>query len=366
MKTKLVTMVRKTYLAQPRGFCAGVEMAIKALTFLSNTFEKPVYCFHEIVHNKIVVERFEKKGVIFVDSIEDVPKDAIVMLSAHGTAPEIVKKSGDENRISVNAVCPLVTKVHHEAKTRTNKNYEILYVGHHGHDEAIGTKAVAPENIHVIENEEQLEKAIENFDDNTQVALLAQTTLAVEEWQAMQELAKKKYPDLWTASRGDLCFATTNRQTALRELVKVSDAIIVIGSINSSNTLALVKVAKDQGCKRVFRIDGPEDIEKCDLHENDSVGVTAGASAPEDIVQAVISKLNAKEGVEIIDAIEEDEYFPPPRELRELATDLNYAFSNIFNIRRDELGLEKYLLDEQKLKTVFTNDRNISASETLV
>ncbi len=175
-------MVKKTYLAQPRGFCAGVEMAIKALTFLSNTFEKPVYCFHEIVHNKIVVQRFEKKGVIFVDSIEKVPKDAVVMLSAHGTAPEIVKKSGDKNRISVNAVCPLVTKVHHEAKTRSKKNFEILYVGHHGHDEAIGTKAVAPENIHVIENEAQLEDAIKDFDENTQVALLAQTTLAIEEW----------------------------------------------------------------------------------------------------------------------------------------------------------------------------------------
>jgi 4-hydroxy-3-methylbut-2-enyl diphosphate reductase len=359
-------MVKKTYLAQPRGFCAGVEMAIKALTFLSNTFEKPVYCFHEIVHNKIVVERFEQKGVIFVDCIDEVPKDAVVMLSAHGTAPEIVKKSGGENRISINAVCPLVTKVHHEAKTRAKKNFEILYVGHHGHDEAIGTKAVAPEKIHVIENEEQLENAVKNFDTNTQVALLAQTTLAIEEWQEMQELAKKKYPNLWTASRGDLCFATTNRQYALRELVKVCDVIIVIGSINSSNTLALEKVAKDQGCERVYRIDTPENIDDCEIFEDDIVGVTAGASAPEDIVQAVISKLNAKNGVEIIDAIEEEEYFPPPRELRELAVDLNYAIANIFNIQRRNLGLEEIFINEEQLRTIFSNDRNNSASNTLV
>jgi len=360
-----MAMVKKTFLAQPRGFCAGVEMAIKALTFLSNTFEKPVYCYHEIVHNKIVVKRFEEKGVIFIDSIDEVPKDAVVMLSAHGTAPEIVEESSSGNRISVNAVCPLVTKVHHEAKIRSKKDFKILYVGHHGHDEAIGTKAVAPENIFVIENEEQLEEATKSFDENSQVALLAQTTLAVEEWQTMQDLAKSKYPDLWTASRGDLCFATTNRQSAVRQLVKLCDSIIVIGSINSSNTLALEKVAKEQGCERVFRIDGPDDIDNCDIKESDIVGVTAGASAPEDIVQAVIEKLNAVEGVEIVDTIMEDEYFPPPRELRELATDLNYAIFDIFNTRRNQLGLNRLEVDATKLRTVFVNDRAMVATDGL-
>jgi 4-hydroxy-3-methylbut-2-enyl diphosphate reductase len=359
-------MVKKTYLAQPRGFCAGVEMAIKALSFLSNTFEKPVYCYHEIVHNRIVVERFEKKGVIFVNSVDEVPEGAVVMLSAHGTAPEIVSKSNDQNRISVNAVCPLVTKVHHEAKTRSKKEYEILYVGHHGHDEAIGTKAVAPDNIHVIENEEQLEAAVAKFSPDTKVALLAQTTLAVEEWQEMQILAKNKYPDLWTASRGDLCFATTNRQIALRQLVQISNAIVVIGSINSSNTLALEKVAKDQGCERVYRIDGPDDIELCEFNEDDIVGVTAGASAPEDIVQSVVEKLNAREGIEIIDAIEEDEYFPPPRELRELATDINYAIANIFSNRQKELNVEVEEISEEALRTAFKNDRLMNASDGLV
>ncbi|MBP9114764.1 MAG: 4-hydroxy-3-methylbut-2-enyl diphosphate reductase [Acidimicrobiia bacterium] len=358
-------MVKKVYLAQPRGFCAGVEMAIKALSFLANSFEKPIYCYHEIVHNRIVVERFENKGVIFVNSIDEVPQGAVVMLSAHGTAPEIVKDSNDENRISINAVCPLVTKVHHEAKTRTKKNYEILYIGHQGHDEAIGTKAVAPNNIHIIENEEQLNRAVESISEGSPVALLAQTTLAMEEWQEMQVLAKNKFPELWTASKGDLCFATTNRQIALRKLVDVSDAIIVIGSDNSSNTLALEKVALERGCKRVFRIDSPDDVETCDLANEDIVGVTAGASAPEDIVQAVIYKLNARDGVELVDAINEDEYFPPPRELRELATDLNYAIFNIFNLRKKQLNIKENIIDDETLRSVFKDDRHKNASDSL-
>lgn len=359
-------MVRKVYLAEPRGFCAGVEMAIKSLSFLVKAFEAPIYCYHEIVHNRIVVERFENQGVIFVDSIEEVPEGAIVMLSAHGSAPEIVQQSQDLNRVSVNAVCPLVTKVHHEAKTRAKKGFEILYIGHEGHDEALGTMAVAPDNIHLITNEESLQNAAASIGTDKPVALLAQTTLAISEWQGIQELARDQYPDMWTATRNDLCFATTNRQTALRELVNLSDVILIIGSSNSSNTLALEKVAREQGCERVYRIDSAAQLNELGLLESDIVGVTAGASAPEDIVQEVVNGCNASQGVERISVIDEDEYFPPPSQLRDLTIDLNCAVSEIFRIHRESTDAQGSSPGFDELRSVFVEDRNTPASSALI
>jgi 4-hydroxy-3-methylbut-2-enyl diphosphate reductase len=358
-------MVKKVYLAEPRGFCAGVEMAIKALSFLVRAFEGPIYCYHEIVHNRIVVERFQKQGVIFVDSIDEVPQGAVVMLSAHGSAPEIVASSSDLNRLSVNAVCPLVTKVHHEAKTRAKKGFEILYVGHEGHDEAIGTMAVAPENIHLISSESALEAVSQSFDPETPIALLAQTTLAMSEWQELQELAQSKYPDMWTAAKNDLCFATTNRQGALRELVKISDVILIIGSENSSNTLALEKVAKEQGCDRVYRIDSAHQLEEIELNDSDVIGVTAGASAPEDVVQNVVQACNASDGVELLSVIDEDEYFPPPSQLRDLVIDVNCAVSEIFSARRRALDMDPVDVPFSELKSVFSGDRAREASTSL-
>lgn len=357
-------MVKKVYLAEPRGFCAGVEMAIKALSFLVQAFEAPVYCYHEIVHNKIVVDRFKKKGVIFVDSIDEVPENAIVMLSAHGSAPEIVQASNENNRLSVNAVCPLVTKVHHEAKTRASKGFEILYVGHPGHDEAIGTTAVAPDNIHLISTEEELGNAIKEIGNEKEVALLAQTTLALSEWQHIQEKAQDLYPELWTATRGDLCFATTNRQSALKELVKVTDVILIIGSSNSSNTLALEKVAKETGSARVYRIDSAEQVSEVALLDDDIVGVTAGASAPDDVVQAVVDACNSKEEIEVVRVIDEDEYFPPPSQLRNLVIDLNYAVEEAFSQLRKDKDLNNQI--EVDLRKVFQEDKTLSASEVFV
>ena len=304
--------VDRVLLAAPRGFCAGVEMAIKALAWMVRVFQPPVYCYHEIVHNQLVVDRFRKLGVVFVDDVSDVPSGAPLMLSAHGSAPEVVAAARANEGFVVDAVCPLVTKVHHEVKVRAGKGYSILYVGHEGHDEAVGTMAVAPNAIHLVEDEED----VAGLPDPEQpVALLAQTTLSHHDWAGVLAAARERFPDLWMPGRSDLCFATTNRQTALTEIAARADAIVVIGSANSSNTVALEKVARRAGCPRVYRVNGADELPD-DL--SGVVGVTAGASAPEELVRAVIDRLAPAHGVEEVHVTDEDEYFPPPRELREL------------------------------------------------
>jgi len=315
--------VARVLLAEPRGFCAGVEMAIKALAWMVRSFEPPVYCYHEIVHNQLVVDRFRNLGVVFVDDVDSVPAGAPLMLSAHGSAPEVVAAAREDGRFVVNAVCPLVTKVHHEAKVRAGKGYTILYVGHEGHDEAEGTLAVAPEAMRLVENDEELAAVLPTVSDPTKVALLAQTTLALHDWEGIMDRARDEFPELWTATRNDLCFATTNRQAALRELAARADAVLVIGSSNSSNTLALAKVAREAGCTNVFRVDGPDEVDVAAIGSDAVVGVTAGASAPEDLVQAVVAKLAPRDGVEPVFVTDETEYFPPPRELRELVPALD-------------------------------------------
>ncbi len=306
--------VDKVLLAEPRGFCAGVEKAIKALAWMVRVFEPPVYCYHEIVHNQLVVEEFRNLGVVFVDDVAEVPAGAPLMLSAHGTAPAVVEEARGRAGLMVDAVCPLVTKVHHELKMRSKKGYQVLYVGHAGHEEAVGTMAVAPEAVHLIEEESNL-SVLDELDPDTPVALLAQTTLSHDEWRGLMEAALERFPALWLPGRSDLCFATTNRQAALRELATRVDAVVVIGSANSSNTVALEKVATASGCPRVIRVDGPDELPS-DLEG--VVGVTAGASAPEQLVEAVVAALAPRDGVELVHVTTEDEYFPPPPELREL------------------------------------------------
>ena len=302
-------------LAEPRGFCAGVEKAIKALAWMVRVFEPPVYCYHEIVHNRHVVDRFRAQGVVFVDDVAEVPPGAPVMLSAHGSAPEVVAAARARGGAVVDAVCPLVTKVHHELKVRSRKGYTVLYVGHAGHEEAVGTMAVAPESVRLLEHEADLD-ALDVVDgEDAPVALLAQTTLSHDEWRGLMEAARQRFPDLWMPNRSDLCFATTNRQAALKAIASESDAVVVIGSANSSNTVALEKVARAGGCPRVLRINEADELPD-DLRG--VVGVTAGASAPEALVQAVIDRLAPVEGVTEVTVTTEDEYFPPPPELREL------------------------------------------------
>src|ERR687886_1678458 len=283
--------VDRVLLAQPRGFCAGVEMAIKALAWMVRVFQPPVYCYHEIVHNQLVVDRFRKLGVVFVDDVADVPPGAPLMLSAHGSAPEVVAAARANGGFVVDAVCPLVTKVHHEVKVRAGKGYSILYVGHQGHDEAVGTMAVAPDAIHLVESVGDVARLP---DPEQPVALLAQTTLSHQDWAGVLEAARDRFPDLWMPGHSDLCFATTNRQSALTEIAGRADAIVVIGSANSSNTVALEKVARSAGRARVYRVNSADELPD-DL--SGVVGVTAGASAPEELVRAVIERLGPRDGV---------------------------------------------------------------------
>lgn len=306
-------------LAAPRGFCAGVEMAIKALAWMVRSFEPPVYCYHEIVHNQLVVKRFRDLGVVFVDDIAEVPEGRPLMLSAHGSAPEVVAAAEANGGYVVDAVCPLVTKVHHEVRTRAGKGYQIVYVGHEGHEEAVGTMAVAPDAIHRVESTDEVDE-LPDFEQP--VALLAQTTLSHRDWEGVMERTRERFPELWTPGRSDLCFATTNRQAALSALAECSDAVVVIGSANSSNTRALESLARDLGCERVYRVNSADEVPD-DL--SGYVGVTAGASAPEELVLDVIARLAPENGIEEVHITDEDEYFPPPRNLRELLTALDVA-----------------------------------------
>ncbi len=312
-------MPERLILAEPRGFCAGVEMAIKALTWMTRIFDGPVYCYHEIVHNEWVVRAFERAGVTFVDSIDEVPEGAPVMLSAHGSSPEVVDGANQRAAIVIDAVCPLVTKVHHEVKRMANQGFEIIYVGHEGHDEAIGTVAEAPESITLVEPETGLREF--QAGNPQKVALLAQTTLGLHEWTSVMDDAKAAYPDLWTARRSDLCYATTNRQAAVNRLVEECDLILVVGSENSSNTQALVRVARDRGVA-AHRIDGADEIDPEWLAGAEVVGLTAGASAPDHLVQEVIETVDARLGFELLRVTDEDEYFPLPPQLRSLITTL--------------------------------------------
>jgi 4-hydroxy-3-methylbut-2-enyl diphosphate reductase len=271
------------------------------------------------------VDQFVAQGVVFVDDVSEVPPGAPLMLSAHGSAPEVVDAARSGGRVVVDAVCPLVTKVHHELKVRARKGYTVLYVGHHGHEEAVGTMAVAPDSVRLLEHASDVDALdLPQAVDGTEpmVALLAQTTLSHDEWAGIVDRARGRFPELWMPNRSDLCFATTNRQAALKALAGRCDAVVVIGSDNSSNTVALAKVAEAFGCPRVIRVNDASELPD-DL--TGTVGVTAGASAPEALVDAVVAALAPPLGAESAAVTVEEEYFPPPPELRELLRGLETA-----------------------------------------
>ena len=337
--------VDRVLLASPRGFCAGVEMAIKALAWMVRSFDPPVYCYHEIVHNQLVVDRFRQLGVVFVDDVSQVPEGRPLMLSAHGSAPEVVREARQRGGYVVDAVCPLVTKVHHEVRVRSQKGYRIIYVGHEGHEEAVGTMAVAPDAISLVEDHVQVAELPDFIEP---VAMLAQTTLSHRDWEGVLEATKERFPDVWMPGRSDLCFATTNRQSALASIARQCDAVIVIGSANSSNTMALVKLAKESGSQHVFRINSASELPD---GLSGTVGVTAGASAPEELVDAVIEHLSPSNGVEEVRITDEDEYFPPPREIRELLSVLELAVHATLAVPSDA--------------RVGPLDREVAASEVL-
>ena len=323
-------MPRKVLLAEPRGFCAGVEMAIKALTWMVRVFEPPVYCYHEIVHNAAVVAAFERAGVVFVDDVAEVPMGRPVMLSAHGSTPDVVAAAGARSAVMVDAVCPLVTKVHHEVKRMAADGFDIIYVGHEGHDEAVGTVAEAPNSVTLVDPRIGLDTF--KGGDGGRVALLAQTTLGMFEWSDVLEAAQDRFPSLWTARRSDLCYATTNRQAAVQRLAEDASLILVVGSENSSNTQALVRVARIEGVE-AHRIDGPDEIEPRWLVEHDVIGITSGASAPDQRLQEVVAAVANPDNVGPVRVIEEDEYFPLPPSLRRFLKTLQLVVEGAFAAR---------------------------------
>ena len=317
-------MVDNLYVVTPRGFCAGVEMAIKALTWTLKIYDEPVYCYHEIVHNDWIVQKFKEKNVIFIEDPKELPADSIVMLSAHGTAPKVEMEFKNISMTSVNSVCPLVTKVHHEAKKFSENGKKIIYVGHKNHDEAIGALGVAPNNMILVETVDDLDNKSLRKEN---VALLAQTTLAMSEWEPILDKAKNEFENIELPRKSDLCYATTNRQKALINISNKVDKVLVVGSSTSSNTNALVTTINNLG-KDAYRIETLDDLKNLNLDGTD-VAITAGASAPDHIVKEITEHLNPNNLEFYIDTTEE-EYFPLPKELRRNITGLSKLLNNMF------------------------------------
>ena len=317
-------MVDNLYVVTPRGFCAGVEMAIKALTWMLKIYDEPVYCYHEIVHNDWIVQKFKEKNVIFIEDPKELPADSIVMLSAHGTAPKVEMEFKNISMTSVNSVCPLVTKVHHEAKKFSENGKKIIYVGHKNHDEAIGALGVAPNNMILVETVDDLDNKSLRKEN---VALLAQTTLAMSEWEPILDKAKNEFENIELPRKSDLCYATTNRQKALINISNKVDIVLVVGSSTSSNTNALVTTINNLG-KDAYRIETLDDLRNLNLDGTD-VAITAGASAPDHIVKEITEHLNPNNLEFYIDTTEE-EYFPLPKELRRNIAGLSKLLNNMF------------------------------------
>lgn len=308
----------KIILANPRGFCAGVNMAIESLDRALELYGTPLYVYHEIVHNRPVVERFRKRGVVFVDDVSEIPPGATVLYSAHGVAPALRASAGERNLRAIDATCPLVTKVHLEAVRFAREGFTILLIGHEGHDEVIGTMGEAPANIVLVQEEAEVERL--DFPSNAKLAYLTQTTLSVDDANVIIDALKRRFPQIVGPSRDDICYATQNRQEAVKELVPEADVVVVFGSQNSSNSKRLEEIAQGFG-KRAHLIDGVSEIGPDWFDGSETVLITAGASAPEDVVEECVAYLQGKFGatVETRTVREEHVSFPLPRELRVLS-----------------------------------------------
>jgi 4-hydroxy-3-methylbut-2-enyl diphosphate reductase len=305
----------RVLLASPRGFCAGVNMAIDALDLAIQSLPAPIYVYHEIVHNKYVVNRFREQGVVFVDELTDVPAGSTLLFSAHGVSPEIRRMARDRKLRAIDATCPLVTKVHLEAIKYANQGYTILLIGHEGHDEVIGTMGEAPEAILLVETPESVEHL--QVADETKVAYLTQTTLSVDDANRIIRRLRERFPHISAPPKEDICYATQNRQEAVSVLAAEADLTLVLGSQNSSNSQRLAELSRERGIK-AHLIDGVEDIDPMWFDGAQTVLVTAGASAPEVVVEAVLDFLSERfdATVETRSLRTEDVSFPLPRELR--------------------------------------------------
>ncbi len=307
----------KIILASPRGFCAGVNMAIETLELAIKLFGVPVYVYHEIVHNKYVVERFRALGAVFVDDLSEVPPGETLLYSAHGVSPEVRSVARERGLKTIDATCPLVIKVHLEAVRYAKEGYTIVLIGHEGHDEVIGTMGEAPEAIVLVESPEDVDRLELT---TPKLAYLTQTTLSVDDANRIIARLKSRFPHIVGPPKEDICYATQNRQEAVRLLARDADVVLVLGSQNSSNSQRLAELATESGV-RTHLIDGPADIDLAWFRPSDTVLVTAGASAPETVVEQCVALLTDKFGalVESRSIREEEVYFPLPKEFRQIA-----------------------------------------------
>jgi 4-hydroxy-3-methylbut-2-enyl diphosphate reductase len=309
----------KILLAAPRGFCAGVNMAIESLDLALAAFGPPVYVYHEIVHNQYVVDRFRGLGAVFVNYLEDVPPGANLLFSAHGVSPEVRRVARERRLRAIDATCPLVTKVHIEAIRFAREGRTIVLIGHEGHDEVIGTMGEAPEAIVLVETPEDVDRL--EVKDPNHMAYLTQTTLSVDDANRVIDRLKQRFPAIAAPPKDDICYATQNRQEAVRMLVEESDVVLVLGSQNSSNSQRLAEIGRELGIPS-YLIDGLQDIDAAWFEGVETVLVTAGASAPERVVEQCLDFLRERFGatVESRSVRREDVHFPLPRELRGLTT----------------------------------------------
>ncbi len=307
----------KILLASPRGFCAGVNMAIESLDLTLREFGPPVYVYHEIVHNKYVVESFKSKGAIFVDQLEAVPEKSVLLFSAHGVSPEVRKVARERQLNAVDATCPLVTKVHLEALKYAREGYTIFLIGHEGHDEVIGTMGEAPEAMILVETEEDVAQL--DLPSDAKVAYLTQTTLSVDDANRIIKKLRERFVNLVNPPKEDICYATQNRQEAVKILSQQADLCLVLGSQNSSNSQRLCELAGDSEIP-AYLIDGVSDIDSSWLKGDETILMTAGASAPEVVVNECIEWLVEKYDATVEPAIirEENVSFPLPKVLRQL------------------------------------------------
>jgi 4-hydroxy-3-methylbut-2-en-1-yl diphosphate reductase len=311
--------VRKLLLAAPRGYCAGVDRAVQAVEQALDLYGAPVYVRKEIVHNKHVVAQLRERGAIFVEEESEVPPGETVVFSAHGVAPSVHRNAAERSLRTIDATCPLVTKVHVEAKKFAARGYTIVLIGHAGHEEVEGTMGEVPDNIILIESEQDAEQL--ELDDPEHVAFITQTTLSVDETQGIIDTLKRRFPQIVGPRTDDICYATTNRQAAVRQLASECDLVLVIGSRNSSNSNRLVEVARDHGAES-YLIDNEGQIDESWLDGKRTIGITSGASAPEELVQRLVEFFRARgtDDVAELEVINEDVRFMLPKEIRTALT----------------------------------------------
>jgi 4-hydroxy-3-methylbut-2-enyl diphosphate reductase len=309
-------MPGKVLLAAPRGYCAGVDRAVVTVEKALDLYGPPVYVRKQIVHNKYVVHRLEERGAIFVEELDEVPEGSTVVFSAHGVAPSVHAEAADRSLKTIDATCPLVTKVHSEARRFANEGMQILLIGHEGHEEVVGTMGEAPEAMTLVESPEDAE--LVQVDPERPVVWLSQTTLSVDETLETVGRLQERFPALQSPPSDDICYATQNRQLAVKQIAQQCDLLIVVGSGNSSNSVRLVEVGLEAGARSSYRVDGVEELDEAWLDGVATVGLTSGASVPEVLVDGVLAWL-AERGfgdVEEVTSAEETLVFALPPELR--------------------------------------------------